>query len=98
MNTLNLTKTPTNDRIRGIALQSAINLVDLLTEHEDALQTLLCESDEGAVTVAHSLKIDIAKNQQNDKLSFSLKTADEIVGELRDPNQPELDIEEGGES
>lgn len=96
-NTLIPASLPTNDKIRAIAMQSALNLIDLITAHEKELNAALCETEEGPITIGHSIKIDLSKNTQTDKLSFALKTSDEITGDLSDPDQPNLSFGEDAE-
>ncbi|MBK1835037.1 hypothetical protein [Roseibacillus ishigakijimensis] len=75
-----------NERLRGIAMQSARNYEALLVEQEDDLLELLQESED-RVTISHSVTIDLAKNKQADKVSFSMKHSLEAESEIRDPNQ-----------
>ncbi len=79
-----------NDALRSIAEKSCINLVDLIASHEGDILTCLQSCEEPTATLSHSIKLDYAKRNQTDKLTFSLKHSDEITTKMDDPAQPEF--------
>ena len=56
------------------------------------------EIEEGkTLNISHSLILDIGKNNQKDRVAFSVRHQIECDGEIPNPDQPELPIsgEEG---
>ena len=89
-------KWPKNTRIREVAYRSALNVVDLIQNNETKILELIDDTEEGPVSINHSIKVDQGKGVQTNKISFAQKTSDEISDTLSDPNQPTLPGTEGG--
>ena len=94
-------------QINLIAEQASASLKELIYEYEDDIIKLMQDSLEesqlkeaetgkpcGAkINLSHSIVVDILERNQKDTLSFSLKRTCSIKKKLKDPNQPELEIE-----
>ena len=80
-----------NDALKAIRDKSALNFKSLFDDLAPQIQGAMQQVEDGkAFTLSHSVKIDIGKDKQIDKLGFSMKTEDEIECGIPDPNQPEL--------
>ena len=85
-------------KIRAIVAKSAISYINLLAHKETELMETIQEIEEGkTLNISHSLIIDLGKNNQKDRVSFSVRHQIECDGEIPNPDQPELAIsgEEG---
>jgi hypothetical protein len=85
-------------KIRAIVLKSAISYINLLAHKETELLETIQEIEEGkTLNISHSLILDLGKNNQKDRVSFSVRHQIECDGEIPNPDQPELAIsgEEG---
>jgi hypothetical protein len=84
-------------KIRAIAEKSALSYVNLLSHRETEITETMQELEEGqSLTIGHSLKLDIEKNRQTDRVSFSAKYVIDHDCEIPNPDQPELPNVEGG--
>lgn len=88
--------------IEQIAERSAANIKALIIEKADAIQEAAAAAAEEAqdagkdsvtITLSHSIKLDLGKGTQTDKLGVNVKHTGEIVGRLDDPSQPQLELE-----
>jgi hypothetical protein len=87
-------------KIRAIVAKSAISYINLLAHKETELLETIQEIEEGkTLNISHSLILDLGKNNQKDRVSFSVRHQIECDGEIPNPDQPELAIsgEEGAE-
>lgn len=93
------TKTMNRSKLDAIAARSAENLVALFAEHGDAISQGIAAAAEEAeaqgkesivVNLSHTLRLDLGKDSQTDKLSWSVKHTVEACGQIPDPSQPEL--------
>jgi hypothetical protein len=85
-------------KIRAIVSKSAISYINLLAHKETELLETIQEIEEGkTLNISHSLILDLGKNNQKDRVSFSVRHQIECDGEIPNPDQPELAIsgEEG---
>ena len=85
-------------KIRAIVAKSAISYINLLAHKESELMETMQEIEEGkTLNISHSLILDIGKNNQKDRVAFSVRHQIECDGEIPNPDQPELPIsgEEG---
>lgn len=85
-------------KIRAIVAKSAISYINLLAHKETELLETMQEIEEGKkLNISHSLILDLEKNNQMDRVSFSVRHQIECDGEIPNPDQPELPIirEEG---
>jgi hypothetical protein len=85
-------------KIRAIVAKSAISYINLLAHKETELLETIQEIEEGkTLNISHSLILDLGKNNQKDRVSFSVRHQIECDGEIPNPDQPELAIsgEEG---
>ena len=85
-------------KIRAIVAKSAISYINLLAHKETELLETIQEIEEGkTLNISHSLILDLGKNNQKDRVSFSVRHQIECDGEIPNPDQPELPIsgEEG---
>ena len=88
--------------IEHIADKASEAIKALILERADKIEQAINDAAEEAqeggketvtVTLAHSIKLDLGKNLQTDKLSIATKTTAEITSRFDDPNQPELEME-----
>jgi hypothetical protein len=85
-------------KIRAIVERSAISFVNLMSHKESELVETMQEIEEGkTLSIGHALILDIGKNQQKDRVSFSVKHQIERDGEIPDPDQADLPLGEDGE-
>lgn len=84
-------------KVRAIVAKSAVSFVNLMSHKETELIETMQEIEEGkTLNVSHSLVLDLGRNQQKDKIAFSVKHSIECDGEIPDPDQPELDLGKEG--
>ena len=81
---------PENRKIHAIMAQSLESLASLFHDCEDDINLALTESEEGKITISHSICIDMGKDKQTDKLSVSIKRGDEITCNMTHPDQKEM--------
>jgi hypothetical protein len=90
------------DLIESIAEKSATAIRELIVSHADDIKAAALAATEEAqdagkdavsISLSHSIKIDLGKGTQTDKLAVSLKRESSIVTRLDDPAQPELGLE-----
>lgn len=84
-------------KVRAIVAKSASAFVNLMSHKETELLDTLQEVEEGKkLTISHALVLDIEKNQQTDRVAFSMRHSIESDGEIPDPDQLELPTGEEG--
>lgn len=88
--TFEVPRIPESPKLRAIVEQSARNLISLFADHEDGINRAMVEGEGDKTTLSHSINLDLGKNKQTDKLSFSIKGGDEIVQSIPNPDQPDL--------
>lgn len=93
----------TTEQLDSLAQQLAANLPTLIGDLRDeileaaavALEAAQEEGKEAAsVTLSHSIKMNLAKPTFEESLAVSVRHKHSMVGEIPDPNQPELFKEE----
>jgi hypothetical protein len=85
-------------KIRAIVAKSALSFINLMAHKESEIIETMQEIEEGKkLSISHSLVLDLEKNNQMDRVSFSVRHQIECDGEIPNPDQPELPIsgEEG---
>lgn len=86
-----------NPKIEAIGAQAADDLNALFRDHESDIAKHLNDGAEtGKASFTFTISLDLGKNRQVGKLSFSTRHACEVEGEIPDPNQQPLPFE-GGE-
>jgi hypothetical protein len=84
-------------KIQAIVERSALSFINLMTHKESELLETMQGIEEGkSLTISHSLILDLEKNSQKDRVSFSMKHQIEKEGQIPDPDQPELPNVDGG--
>ena len=87
------------EKIEAIAKRSGNNVRTLICEMSDEIAAAIeaaaeqaQQDDKGTftVTLAHSIKLDMGADTQEDSLAVSVRHKVAIKGDLPDPNQPEL--------
>lgn len=81
---------PENKKIHAIMAQSLESLACLFHDCEKDISLALTESEEGKVTISHSICINMGSDKQTDKLSVSIKRGDEITCNMTHPDQAEM--------
>ena len=80
-----------SDKIRAIAAKSAVSYLNLMAHKESELLETMQEIEEGkTLNVGHALILDLEKNSQKDRVSFSVRHQIECEGQIPDPDQPDL--------
>lgn len=92
---VNVPELPENKKIHAIMAQSLESLACLFHDCEDDINLALTESEEGKITISHSICIDMGKDKQTDKLSVSIKRGDEITCNMTHPDQKEMFNKDG---
>lgn len=86
-----------SDKIRAIVARSASKYILLMANQESEILEAMQEIEEGKpFAIAHSLTLNLEKNRQVDRVSFSVKHSIESDGEIPDPDQLELPTGEEG--
>jgi len=88
--TFDVPKIPESPKLRAIVEQSARNLISLFADHEEGINRAMVEGEGDKTTLSHSINLDLGRNKQTDKLSFSIKGGDEITQSIPNPDQPDL--------
>ena len=80
-------------KIRAIVAKSALSFINLMSHKESEIIETMQEIEEGKkLSISHSLVLDLEKNNQTDRVSFSVRHQIECDGEITNPDQPELPI------
>ena len=81
-------------KIRAIVAKSAISYINLLAHKETELLETMQEIEEGkTLNISHSLILDLGKNNQKDRVAFSVRHQIECDGEIPNPDQPDLPMD-----
>lgn len=85
-------------KIRAIVARSASKYVVLMANQEPEIVEAMQDIEEGKpFTLNHTLTLHLDKNRQTDRLAFSVKHSIEADGEIPNPDQLELPVDQGGE-
>jgi hypothetical protein len=86
-------------KIRAIVAKSALSFINLMSHKESEIIETMQEIEEGKkLSISHSLVLDLEKNNQTDRVSFSVRHQIECDGEIPNPDQPELPALNGEEA
>lgn len=84
-------------KIRAIVAKSATAFVNLMAHKESELIDTMLEIEEGkALNIGHALILNFDKNQQTDRVSFSVSHSIKCDAQIPDPDQLELPTGEEG--
>jgi len=80
-------------KIRAIVARSASKYIALMANQEPEILEAMQEAEEGQkISISHALILDLERNQQKDRVSFSVKHSVEADGEIPNPDQLELPV------
>lgn len=90
------------EQIQTIGETAAENVKNLIGEMSDEIQDSAAAAFEQAqaedkeavkITLSHTIELDLARNQQKDTLSVSVRHKESVINRIPDPNQSELEFE-----